>query len=110
MKAKACLCVMSIMLMPLFARACDVQPAASAFFFDNDTNRDGAVDTAEWRLAQIPVAGLYMPRFNIGSMAAFKRFDLDRNGMLTEEELPAAAVDYIEDPCGEWLKFINQTK
>jgi len=71
MKAKACLCVMSIMLMPLFARACDVQPAASAFFFDNDTNRDGAVDTAEWRLAQIPVAGLYMPRFNIGSMAAF---------------------------------------
>ena len=41
-------------------------------------------------------------------MAAFKRFDLNHNGLLTEEELPCTAVSCREDPCGKWLNTLTE--
>ena len=110
MKARLFLCAMGMMLMPSFIRACDVLPVASVFFLQSDANRDGVVDAAEWQLVQPPPDAPYNIHFRIGSTAAFKRFDLDRNGLLTEEELPYTAVSYREDPCAKWLKYINRNQ
>ena len=63
---------------------------------------------AEWQLVQSPPDAPYNIHFRIGSMAAFKRFDPEGNGLLTEEELPYTAVSYREDPCAESLKYINR--
>lgn len=108
MNVKLGLCLMAGMLILPAAHACDPLPGVTAFFWSSDINRDGVLDAAEWKQARIPANSEYTADFKVGSMAAFKRFDLDHNGVLTEEELPYVAFPYVADPCEDWLKAMNQ--